>query len=140
MDVRAILRKLSARDHQAIRRRKGYATKDVVMTTGELRHIRAHRLRELAVGQRAQPAQVQGRTSGVVRCRASRVSFARLHSWGAWPLVGEFLDREHLPGDFSYLMAYPLGLSSDEDGWTTPTDTAPTETRALMETMLAAIG
>lgn len=140
MDVRAILRTLRARHEQMIGTSSGYATKDVLMTPNRLEQIRARGVKDWPWGDVRNLEKCSAVRRGVVLCRVPRVSFARLRSWSAWPRVGAFLHREHLPSDFLYLMTQPIGMSSADDGWTPPTSTTPTKTRALLHTLLAAIG
>ena len=139
LDIRRALKLLKARRADAVVTRGGTTSKDFLLTTGELAQIRKRKVENWPWGRVSNLSNCGEIRKGVTRCSVPGVGFRRLRSWSSWKDVKRHLRRDGLPPEFLYLMTYPLGLSSDADGWTPPADTRTTPTRALKDELLAAL-
>jgi hypothetical protein len=139
LDIRAVLALL--RDHRAheVVIRGEPTRKDYLLTTDELARKRKSKRGDWPWGNRANLRNCSEIRRGVSRCSVPGVSVGRLRLWSVWRDMMERLRRDGLPPAFLYLMVYPLGLTSNADGWTTTDDTPATPTRALFHEMLAAL-
>jgi hypothetical protein len=139
LDIRRVLELLKDRRAEDVVRRGGTTSKDILVTTDELSRIRKRKIEDWPWGRVSNLSNCGEIRKGVSRCSVPNVSFGRLRSWSHWNNVTRHLRRDGLPPQFLYLMTYPLGLSSDADGWTPPTDARATPTRALLDELLAAL-
>jgi hypothetical protein len=139
LDIRRVLALLKDRRADDVVMRGGTTSKDFLLTTDELARIRKRKVEDWPWGRVSNLSNCGEIRKGVRRCSVPGVSFGRLRSWSDWKGVMRHLRRDGLPPKFRYLMTYPLGLSSDADGWTPPTDKRATPTRALLDELLAAL-
>jgi hypothetical protein len=139
LDIRRVLALLRDRRADRIVVRGERTSKDFLLTTNELARIRKRKVEDWPWGRPSNLSKCGEIRKGVRRCSVPGVSFARLRSWSHWNGVMRHLRRDGLPPDFLYLMTYPLGLTSDADGWTPPTDTRATPTRALLDEMFPVV-
>jgi hypothetical protein len=138
LDIRRVLALHEDRRADAVVIRGETTSKDLLLTTRELARIRKRKIEDWPWGHVSNLSSCREIRTGVNRCSVPSVSFGRLRSWRHWNDVTRRLRRDGLPPRFLYLMTYPLGLSSDADGWTPPGDTRATPTRALLDELLAA--
>jgi hypothetical protein len=139
LDIRRVLALLRERRADEVVRRGGKTRKDILLTTDELARIRKAKTEDWPWGPASNLPNCGEIRKGVSRCSVAGVGFHRLRFWLAWNDAMRHLRSEGLPPDFLYLLTYPLGLSSDADGWTPPADSRATPTRALLDELLAAL-
>ena len=139
LDIRRVLTLLRHRRADDVVTRGGTTRKDFLLTTDELARIRKRKVEDWPWGPASNLSNCGEIRKGVSRCSVPGVGFGRLRSWSARNGVMRHLRSDRLPPDFLYVMTYPLGLSSDADGWTPPSDARATPTRALLDELLAAL-